>query len=79
MDGEEIILPEKYGITNLDEINKAIKKAGGKGNLVLAKDGTPIGGGFMLRKGGIEQNNTFESLVEYYRYELESEVISMLY
>lgn len=78
LDGEEIILPEKYGVKNIDDINSALQKAGKKGNLKLSS-GAKIDGGFVLRKGGIEQNNTFESLVSYYRYELESEVISALY
>ena len=78
LDGEEIILPGKYKIQSIDEINAALQKAGKKGNLKLGK-GTAIDGGFVLRKGGIEQNNTFEALVGYYRYELESEVISALY
>lgn len=78
LDGEQIILPGKYQIQNIDEINAALQKAGKKGNLKLGKDST-IESGFVLRKGGIEQNNTFEALVGYYRYELESEVISALY
>lgn len=79
LDGEEILLPEKYGIGSADEINAALKKAGKKGNLTLSRPGRKIEGGFVLSKGGIEQNNTFEALVGYYRYELESEVISTLY
>lgn len=79
LDGEEIILPEKYGIKNIDELNAALNKAGKKGNLRLCTEGPKIEGGFLLRKGGIEQNNTFEALVDFYRYELESEVIGTLY
>lgn len=79
LDGEEILLPEKYGVTNIDELNQALKDAGKKGNLVLSGSERKINGGFVLSKNGIEQNNTFEALVEFYRYELESEVISTLY
>lgn len=78
LDGEEITLPARYGVTDITPINEALKNAGRKGNLVLAADGR-IDGGFMLSKGGIEQNNTFEALVDYYRYELESDVIAALY
>lgn len=77
LNGEEIILPERYGFT-IDEINAAVKAAGGTGVLVMGES-RGIEGGFILRKGGIEQNNTFEALVEFYRYELESEVTRALY
>lgn len=79
LDGEEIIVPAKYGITDLDSLNAALKEAGKKGNLTLSKDSRKIDGGFVLCKDGIEQNNTFEALVAYYRYELEGEVIGALY
>lgn len=38
-----------------------------------------IDGGFVLVKDGIEQNHTFSALLDYYRYELESEVLKILY
>lgn len=79
LDGDELLLPAKYEIKSIDPVNKALQKAGKKGNLTLAEPDTKMQGGFVLRKGGIEQNNTFESLVGYFRYELESEVLATLY
>lgn len=79
LDGEELVLPAKYGVTSIDEINDALKKAGKKGNLTLSKRDDGIQGGFILAKGGIEQNNTFEALISHYRYELEDEVLKKLY
>lgn len=76
---EEIILPKKYGITDLSEINAALKKAGKNGNLTLSKDSRDISGGFVLVSGGVEENNTFKALINYRRYTLESEVLGILY
>ncbi|MDL2232957.1 V-type ATP synthase subunit E [Ruminococcaceae bacterium OttesenSCG-928-L11] len=77
-DGDELLLPEKFGVS-VDDANAALKAAGKKGNLVKSSDSRTIQGGFILSKNGIEQNNTFESLVAFYRYELESEVLKLLY
>lgn len=80
LDGEELVLPQKYGVTSIDEINGALKKSGKKGNLTLntaAKQ--TIDGGFILIKKGIEQNHTFESLIGFYRDDLEGEVLKILY
>lgn len=79
LDGEELILPAERRPADIAEINAALQKAGKKGNLTLSQEDRRIGGGFILAKGGIEQNNTFEALVAYYRYELEGEVIAALY
>lgn len=78
-DGEEIILPKKYGIASVEELNEVLKKNGKKGNLVLSADGREIDGGFVLSKNGIEQNNTFEALISKTRYDQESEILRMLY
>lgn len=80
LDGEEIVLPKKYGITSAGDLNAALQKAGKKGNLALCSDpAREIEGGFILIKKGVEQNNTFEALLSYYRDELESEVLKILY
>lgn len=83
LNGEEIILPKKYGITSVNEIMHVSKLAAlfGKGpNFKLCADTSRvIEGGFVLVKNGIEQNHTFESLLGYYRDELESEVLKILY
>jgi V/A-type H+-transporting ATPase subunit E len=71
LDGESLYVPNKYGITAKDIKAK---------NVVLATDGArAIEGGFMLAQKGIEQNHTFEALIGYYRDELESEVLKILY
>jgi V/A-type H+-transporting ATPase subunit E len=77
-DGDEIILPKNRPVT-VASLNLALKAAGKKGGLVSPGDGRTAADGFILAKNGIEQNYTFASLVSYYRYELESEVLRLLY
>lgn len=76
--GGELILPEKYTLS-AEEINAAMGTADSKaGGFRISQSGRKIDGGFVLCQGGIEQNNTFQSLVSFYRYELESEVLKAL-
>jgi V/A-type H+-transporting ATPase subunit E len=79
IDGQEILLPKKYGISDLADINAELKKAGKAGDLTLCQGARDIPSGFILIKNGIEQNNTFEAMVDFYRYELEGEVLKTLY
>jgi V/A-type H+-transporting ATPase subunit E len=79
IDGQEILLPKKYGIADLAELNAGLKKAGKAGDLTLYQGNRDIPSGFILMKKGIEQNNTFEAMVDFYRYELEGEVLKTLY
>ena len=79
-DGEALLLPVKYGITDIDAINTYLKSQGKKGNLVLSTDTSrTIEGGFLLSKDGIEQNNTFEALVDFHRYRLEASIRNELF
>jgi V/A-type H+-transporting ATPase subunit E len=77
-DGDEIVLPANRPVT-VASLNLALTAAGKKGGLTSAGDGRTVADGFILAKNGIEQNYTFASLVSYYRYELESEVLRLLY
>lgn len=78
MDGAELVIPKKYHAASIDEINTYLQDEGAKGNLRLSSDGI-IEGGFILIKDGIENNNTFEALVNFYRYELEGKIIETLF
>lgn len=78
IDGVELVIPKKYHVTSIDEINTYLQNEGVKGNLRLSSGGI-IEGGFILIKDGIEHNNTFEALVNFYRYELESKIIEILF
>jgi V/A-type H+/Na+-transporting ATPase subunit E len=63
----------------LKDINKELVRLGKKGNLKISKDTYNILGGFILRKGNIEINNSFESLFKSFREDLESEVSKVLF
>jgi V/A-type H+/Na+-transporting ATPase subunit E len=80
---EEIILSERdktrLGKGFLEKINNELSKAGKKGKLIIAKDSYNILGGFVLRRGNIELNNSFESLFNSIREDIESEVSKVLF
>ncbi len=76
---ETLILPKRYGSVNIAAINDKLKAKGLKGELTVDKDGRDIEGGFILTKGGIENNNTYEALLDYYREELEVLVVENLF
>ncbi|NLO82556.1 MAG: hypothetical protein GX094_05805 [Clostridiales bacterium] len=63
----------------LDEVNELLNKQGRKGGLRLAPDRGQFRTGFILRTGGIEINNTFESIVKTVRDELEPQVADILF
>ena len=80
---EEIILSQhdKTRLTQsfLNELNEELRNNGKKGNLTMSKEIREMSGGFILRRGDIELNSTFESLFEFSRDELESEVGRLLF
>ena len=80
---EEIILSQrdKTRLTQsfLDELNEELRNNGKKGNLTISKETRGMSGGFILRRGDIELNSTFESLFGSSRDELESEVGRLLF
>ncbi|MEK7395805.1 MAG: V-type ATP synthase subunit E [Candidatus Poribacteria bacterium] len=63
----------------LKDVNKELAKVRKKGNLKISKDTYNILGGFVLRKGNIEINNSFESLFKSFRDDLEAEVSKVLF
>jgi len=78
-DGDEIILPKKYGYSNVSWLNDYLKKQGQPGNVTLHTGDRDIAGGFILAKGGIERNYTFDALLEFYRYDTEGAVLDSLF
>lgn len=67
---DQIILPDKYIGIDVKKINPM---------LTLYTGERSIDGGFILISGGIEQNNTFSALLDYYKSELEPEIIAKLF
>ncbi|MBZ9624792.1 V-type ATP synthase subunit E [Clostridium sp. FP2] len=80
---EEIILPGKYksimSEDYLSQINTGLKAAGKVGEIKLSEQPRDINSGFIVLKNGIEINNTFESLVNSLRAELEPEIVEELF
>ena len=81
-DEEIIISPEdKERITPefIESINQEIKdKKKGKG-LTLSRETRPLNGGFVLRSGHIEINNSFAALLRQHREELEPAAADILF
>ena len=83
LDGTEtIIINEKdkdvFNIKFLTDLNKELMAQGKKGEISLNTSGT-FNGGFVLDRNGIQINNTFGSLVNSLRSELEFEVTKALF
>ncbi|MDR1700738.1 MAG: V-type ATP synthase subunit E [Lachnoclostridium sp.] len=75
----ELIIPVHYEITDDYKLKELLKDCTNAKDLTLQKDGKKIDGGFILIQGGIEYNYTFETLLGYQRYELESEITKILF
>ena len=80
---EEIILSERdktrFGKKLIKDINRRLSESGKKGNLTISQDTYDMLGGFVLRRGRIELNSSFESLFKSSRDDLESEVSKVLF
>ncbi len=80
---EEVILSERdkagLGEELLAEVNQQLIKSGKEGKLTLSQDTYNMFGGFVLRRGKIELNSTFETLFKSSREELESDVSRILF
>lgn len=81
-DSEELIVSsdDRKRINNefLKEINKALKSQGRKGELRFSDEKREIEGGFILKKGKVEFNNSFSALVEVVREDLEPKIAENL-
>ncbi len=80
---EEILLSSKDkqrmspGFT--DELNKKLLQRGISANLKISEETRNISGGFILKSGDIEVNNSFESIIRMNRDDIEAEVIKSLF
>lgn len=63
----------------IDRVNQALKEQGKTGNLTLSGETRDIKGGFILKSGGVEINNSFETILRMEREELEPEVAEILF
>ncbi len=81
--GEEevIVSPGEKRITSafLNEVNEELDAKGRQGKLKLSPERREFKGGFVLREGRKEVNNTFDSLFKERREDLETEVAGILF
>ncbi len=81
-DEEVILSPEdrsRLGKALVSEVNKELKSTGKAEKLKLSKETRNIEGGFILRKGGVEVNQSLEAILEAKKEELEPEIVSTLW
>jgi len=80
---EEIILNErdKARITQgfIQMLNKKLEERGKAGKLTIAEETGDFSGGFILRRGKVEINSTFDALLQAAREEVGVEVSRLLF
>lgn len=80
---EEIILSQRdkqrLSPDFITQINNKLTSKGMKGSVTLSTQAVNISGGFILKSGDIEINNSFEAIIRMKREEIEAEVISSLF
>lgn len=80
---EEIILSprdkQRISAGFIEGINKKLSQKGIDGKIRLSEETKNISGGFILKSGDIEINNSFEAIIRMRREEVESEVIKSLF
>ena len=70
---------ERLGPDFIAQVNNGLKARGLEGKLELSPETRPLGGGFVLVAGGVEDNNSFELILKLSRDELEQEVAAVLF
>ncbi len=63
----------------LDSVNKKLAQSGKTANIRLSPESGNFSGGFILKRGDVELNNTFEVLLKMNREELEQDVLKILF
>ena len=74
---EEIVLPEDDSFIDEDFVNRLNEEHGWQ--LKLSSERRPIKGGFILRRGKVETNASFEFLFQVARQEMGQEVARLLF
>jgi V/A-type H+-transporting ATPase subunit E len=79
----EIILSEsdkkKVGSDFLKNINERLNQKGIKAQLAISGESRSLNGGFILKEGDVEINNSFEAIVKMNRDELEEIIVEQLF
>lgn len=81
--GGEVIIPDRMSAwcddTFVTEANRALQAAQKPGHLTLSDERREIGGGFLLQRGGMEINCSYQAVIEARRLELEAEAAALLF
>jgi len=78
---EEVIIDKeekRIDAALIDQVNSKLA-SDRKGNLKLSEDKMPLGGGFILRRGKVKTNVSFDVLLSRARKELEIELAKELF
>jgi V/A-type H+-transporting ATPase subunit E len=80
---EEIIVApddrKAIGRALVDGVNSELVKAGKKGEVTLSEETREMRGGFILRRGRVESNSSFDTLLTMLRDDVESRVAGILF
>lgn len=80
---EEVLLSEsdkkRLSPGFIEELNKKLADKGVAANLKISDEHRNINGGFILKSGDIEINNSFEAIIRMNRDDIETEVIKALF
>lgn len=63
----------------IDDLNKVLQQKGMPANLKISDETRDITGGFILKSGDVEINNSFEAIIRMNRDDIEPEVIKSLF
>lgn len=70
---------ERLDQSLIDQVNQELKEQGKKGELKLSPERGEFEGGFILRSGGMEINNTFGAILRMSRNHLEARLAEILF
>lgn len=70
---------DQFGPQLLDTVHKQYEAKGINPQLKLSTENVKARGGFILRNGNIEYNNTFETSLKSWKKELENQVAAILF
>ncbi|HHY71502.1 MAG TPA: V-type ATP synthase subunit E [Thermoanaerobacterales bacterium] len=80
---EEVVISEhdknRISPDFLAKVNETLKSSGRQGNLKISKTPRQMIGGFTLKSEALEVNNTFDSLINMEREELETQIAKILF
>lgn len=77
--GEIVLNSRDKAAVGAQVVEQANAKLNGKAVLSLSQETRDIAGGLILKAGGVEVNSTVESLVDFYRSEMSSQLAQIMF